>query len=336
MQIPPLGHEWALELLEKQLSRGRLSHAYLFTGAAGIGRRTLALRFAQRINCTEPPEAGKACGKCRSCVQTEKMQHVDLSLVQPETAGAMIKVDQIRTLQRSLSLAPYEARYRIGLLLNFDAANASAQNALLKTLEEAPDKVILLLTAISSENLLPTIVSRCEVMRLKPLAVDTLTSALQEQFEVPADQARIIAHYSAGRVGSSLRLAQSEQAETAIAEEEALFFSLLPLNYRQRFAQVDGLIRASDQAGSRAKVAALLQSWIGLWRDVLLLKCRSNADLIHIQEQSRLEELANSLTLAQISGLLSELEQGLLMVEQNVNPRLLLENIFLSFPVLPS
>ena len=106
------------------------------------------------------------------------MQHIDLSVVQAEREGGILKVEQVRELQQTLSLMPYEAAYRVALLLRFQEANANAQNALLKTLEEAPARVVLLLTADSPESLLPTIASRCEVLRLRPLAVERLESEL--------------------------------------------------------------------------------------------------------------------------------------------------------------
>ncbi len=135
------------------------------------GTPTLALRFAQAIDCTQPPAPGVSCGTCRMCTHLERMQQTDMSIVQAEEAGSTIKVDQVRDLQHSLSLMPYEASYRTAFLLNFQDATESAQNALLKTLEEAPSRVILFVTADAAENLLPTIVSRCEVMRLRPMAL---------------------------------------------------------------------------------------------------------------------------------------------------------------------
>ncbi len=141
-----IGHEWAAQILQKHIQHNSVRHAYLFSGAPGIGRRSLAVRFAQAINCTQPPEPGIPCGTCRLCKQIEKGQQADLAIIQSEEDSSNIKVDQIRELQRSLSLSPYEAKYRIAILKNFQEANASAQNALLKTLEEAPEKVILFLT----------------------------------------------------------------------------------------------------------------------------------------------------------------------------------------------
>jgi len=125
-----LGHEWAVNLLHQHIAQNSIKHAYLFTGPQGVGRRTLALRFAQAINCPNPPSPGVPCGECRTCRQIEKMEHVDLSFIEASTPGGTIKIDQIRDLQRNLSLSPYEAKYRIAILARFDEANASASNAL--------------------------------------------------------------------------------------------------------------------------------------------------------------------------------------------------------------
>ena len=206
-----IGHAWAEKLLQQHLISGEVHHAYLFTGAPGVGRRSLALEFARAINCANPPTPGEACGVCSICKHITLMQQADLHIVAPETDGGMIKVDQIRDLQRSLILTPYEAKYRIALLLNFQRANANAQNALLKTLEEAPRKVILLLTADSTESLLPTISSRCETLRLRPTSIETLTSVLNEREKLSPEKAALYAHIANGRPGIALRLASRSQ-----------------------------------------------------------------------------------------------------------------------------
>lgn len=329
MDSPILGHKWAIELLQHQLASDQVRHAYLFTGPEGVGRRTLALKFAQAINCTDRTEPGKACGKCRICQQTEKMQQVDLSIVQAETKGAMIKVDQIRALQHSLSLSPYEARYRIALLLNFEAANANAQNALLKTLEEAPDKVILLITASSEEELLPTIVSRCEQIRLRPLPVAQLVTVLQKQYQVIEPQASQVAHLAGGRVGKALKLLKDQSEKDQYQEQVEVLFELLESNLRQRFGKADGMLKAPDQAQARARLRGYIETWISVWRDALHLANGSDTPLTNLIQQQEIQNLAAHRSPAEILARLRTLEESLTMLDQNVNPRLLLENILL-------
>ena len=201
-----IGNEWAVTLLKSHLTNGGLRHAYLFCGPIGVGRRTLGLRFTQALNCPQPVSPGIPCGTCRTCLQIGRMQHPDQVIIQAEEGSHTIKVDQVRQLQQTLSLTTYQAPYRVAMLLNFEDATPSAQNALLKTLEEAPDQVILLLTAQSGEMLLPTIVSRCEVLQLHPLLLGDLTNALQERWGIPQEEAGLLARLSAGSPGGALRL----------------------------------------------------------------------------------------------------------------------------------
>jgi DNA polymerase-3 subunit delta' len=259
------------------------------------------------------------------------MQQVDISLIQAEVKQGMIKVDQIRALQHSLSLSPYEARYRIALLLNFEAANANAQNALLKTLEEAPDKVILLITASSTEELLPTIVSRCEVLRLRPLPVHTLTEMLKERFSVAEPLASQIAHLSGGRVGIAMRYLADQKEIAEHTEEVENLLELLGCSLRQRFSRVEGMLKAPDQAQSRERLRGLAQTWMSVWRDTYLLACGSSAPITNLAQMKALQELALTVPADSIQSHLRMLESSLLMLDQNVNPRLLLENILMDY-----
>src|SRR6266536_2629989 len=196
-----VGHEWAVDMLKKHISNGTTRHAYLFAGPPGIGRRTLALRFAQALNCQTPVGEGIPCGECRDCKQ--------LAAMQADSEGGTLKVDQIREARRMLVLKPYLAKYRVELFLRFQEANDNAANALLKTLEEAPSYAVLILTADNPEQLLPTIVSRCEVLRLRPLKVEEVQKALEDKgFET--NQSRLITHISGGRFGYACRLLESE------------------------------------------------------------------------------------------------------------------------------
>ncbi len=320
-----LGHSWAEKLLQKHIANDDVRHAYLFTGAPGIGRRSLALAFARAINCTRPPSPGEYCGACRVCTQTARMQHPDLSMVTPEEEGGIIKVSQIRNLQHSLALTPYEARYRIALLLNFQTANASAQNALLKTLEEAPAKVILLLTADSADALLPTISSRCEILRLRPIPVELLEKELQTRWHLPAE-ARLYAHISNGRTGLALQMANDPEIVDKRKMWADEFFRLLPLNRRDRFAAVDALTRSRDA------LRLTLQVWLSLARDLLLNTHNMHDQLTNLDYQTEINALNASLSSSQALDMVNEIITTLDNLESNANLRLLLDNLLLAIP----
>jgi DNA polymerase-3 subunit delta' len=323
-----LGHSWAEKLLQKHIANNEVRHAYLFTGAPGIGRRSLALAFTRALNCTQPPAPGEFCGVCRICKQTEKMQQPDLSIITPEEEGGAIKVGQIRNLQHSLALTPYEAKYRIALLLNFQFANANAQNALLKTLEEAPRQVILLLTADSTDALLPTISSRCEILRLRPVPVNLLESELKSRWHLADDDARLYAHISGGRTGLALQMAHDPEIMEKRKTWADEFFRLLPLNRRDRFAAADALTRSRDQ------LRLTLQVWLSLARDLLLTSHGLEDKLTNLDYASEIKSTAISSSADQALDMVNEIVTTLDDLELNANLRLLLDNLLLKIPRL--
>jgi len=325
-----LGHEWAVEMLRQHIRRDGLRHAYLFTGLPGVGRRSLALRFTQALNCTQPPAVGEPCLKCRTCKQIEARQYPDLAIVQAEKEGGVLKIEQIREVQRSLSLAPYQGHYRVALFLRFQEANASAANALLKTLEEAPRQVILLLTADDLELLLPTIVSRCEVLRLRPMPIERLQAYLQARSADEA-QAHLLAHLSGGRPGYALRLLQDHSAlqfrQTRLDDLQKLLTSDL----RFRFTYAEKLTNRKNEAKERFRETLLI--WLAYWRDVLLRAARADSPLVNIDRADQIESLAARLSLAEARNYVNDLENAVDRLEKNVNARLLAEVLLLDWPM---
>ena len=233
-----IGHEWAAQMLQSDVAQGRERHAYLFTGPAGVGKRTLVAEFARALLCAKPTPP---CDACRNCRLAAKGNHPDLLTVEPEISGkhvrtAKVKIELIRQLIYDLTLKPVEARRRVARLLNFDAANPQSQNAFLKTLEEPPGNAVMLLTAERTDDLLPTIVSRCEVVALRPLPLATVREALITRWQVPADRADWLAHLSGGRLGWAVRM----QADEAALEARA-----------QRLDDLTRLLKASASSGAR-------------------------------------------------------------------------------------
>ena len=323
-----LGHDWAVDILREHVAKGRLRHAYLFTGPQGVGRRTLALRLAQAINCPQPPAPGEPCRACRTCTQIERMQHPDLSIVQAEAEGGTLKVEQVRELQRSLALTPYAARYRVAILLRFEEAHPSAANALLKTLEEPAPQVVMIVTAESAEALLPTIVSRCEVLCLRPSPLEQVSQGLQAHWSLTPERASFLAHISGGRVGYALRL--SEAPERLVQRQAWLddHRRLLAASRVERFAYADGIYKDKDA------LRQALNTWLSLWRDVLLRAAGASASPINVDREDDIHALVGRVNLQDALRIVAGIERTQDLLDRNVNARLATEVLLLDLPRL--
>ena len=319
------GHEWAVDMLKKHIVHGRTRHAYLFSGPPGLGRRRLALRFAQALNCPTPIEAGIPCGICRDCKQIESMKHADLTIVQSDSEGGILKVDQIREARRTLILKPYMSKYRVALFLRFHEANDNAANALLKTLEEAPSYAVLILTADNPEQLLPTIVSRCEVLRLRPLRVEEVQRELESR-GLESSRAKLIAHISGGRMGYALRLIENDTLLEKREERLNDLLTLLPASRVEKFAYADKLSKDKDS------MRQTISFWLSYWRDVMLRTAQAETPLVNVDRNVEIEDLAVRMDLPSARNVVGGLEEALEKLESNVNPRLLAEVLLLDLP----
>jgi DNA polymerase III subunit delta' len=335
-----LGHEWAVDMLRQQIVQDSTRHAYLFAGPPGVGRRTLALRFTQALNCTRPLAPGEPCGVCSDCRQIEKMQHPDLILAHADSEGGTLKVETVREARHALMFRPYQSRIRVALFPRFQEANDSAANALLKTLEEAPSYAILILTADNLEQLLPTIVSRCEVLRLRPVPLEKVEPFVERRIQQaraagidvqPALEAgaRLIAHISGGRPGYAVRLIEDASGLAFRSEKLGDLQALLSSTRVRKFSYAEKL--ASDKDSFRN--ALLL--WLSFWRDVLLRVGGASTPPANLDRSQEIDSLAAHLPLSEARRIVSEMELAIQRLEANVNPRLLAETLLLDWPKIP-
>jgi len=191
---------------------GRLSHAYLFRGPDGVGKQLCAKLFAAHLNCENPaPEGG--CGACPSCRKYLSGNHPDITVVRPE--NGTIKINRIRELCRSLAYPPYESAIRVVILEDIHTMRPEAANSLLKTLEEPPENNVLILTAELSREILPTIISRCQIVPFYGLSIEQTTEVLCDHFSgIDTGEADMLARLSDGSPGKALLLKEKDLVDT--------------------------------------------------------------------------------------------------------------------------
>ena len=327
-----IGHDWAVDTLIKHIQKGNVRHAYLFCGPDGVGRRSLALRFAQALTCPLSKETGEPCQSCPSCQRISRMQHPDLFIVSVPENRKEILIEQVRALQHDLSLAPYEAPYRIGMLLDFHNASMAAQNAMLKTLEEPTSRAILLVTASRPEDLLPTIASRCEVMLLRPARMDEVARTLEKETGTTKADAEKIARLSGGCYGQAMAMQRNPETVERIGNliDDLLRVMAAPLH--DRFAYAEEL--AVRKSATRDKLQATIRVWISFWRDVLMINGGAKEPIIHTDYHVALDRLAAEIPSAEIHAQLSRLEDALDQLDKNANSRMLAEVLVMDLPHL--
>lgn len=210
MQNPIIGHQQIVEQLQRTVASDRIAGAYLFYGPEGVGKETVARYFAQLILCQQeaqpgsPPVTGKrqVCGTCLACRKVDSGNHPDLQFIRPE--GSLLKIGQIRELQKQIIYEPLEASRKIYILADTERMNPEAENCLLKTLEEPPAASVLILLTSNIQALLPTTRSRCQILQFHPMPTQALAEILVNKFSVAPDQATTLAIAADGAIGKAL------------------------------------------------------------------------------------------------------------------------------------
>jgi DNA polymerase-3 subunit delta' len=252
------GHAAAVARLRRVAAEGRVPGAVLLLGPPGVGKRVLADAFAARLLC-QAPVADDACGVCAQCTRVAAGTHPDVHVITREEERRDVRIEQVRELTRWLTLQPLMAARKVGLLDDAHCLNEHGQNALLKTLEEPPGASTLVLIASSAALLLPTVRSRCQVVRLDPLPPDAVARVLEAR-GVPAERRGTLAALAEGSPGRALALAGAEQMRARERVLEALpRLRDLPAHEVSKLAQDI----------SRGELDAALTTALGWYRDVL-------------------------------------------------------------------
>jgi len=284
----------------------------------------LALYMASLLSCLAPNS--KPCGQCSACRKIAQGLHPDVRVINEE-AGS-IKIDQIREMQREIALSPFEGHWRIYVLCDFQQATVEAANCLLKTLEEPPPKVVLVLTATESEALLPTIVSRCQVLNLRVLPASQVEHALQTYWTVQPVQASLLAKLSQGRMGWAIAASTDDSLLRTRDKHLLALEQALRMGRTQRLGLAGQLCRNSEA------MPVLCDSWQSWWRDLLLLKTGNVGALVNVDRERTLQAEVQHCTMKEILDSLYFIRECAEQIEHNVNPCLALEVLLLKLPRL--
>jgi len=302
--------------LAKALDQKRVASAYLFLGPEGVGKFSFAIRFAKALLC----ETGKfpPCENCRSCKQSEARTHPDLHILQVESEEKQIKIDQVRSFQERLSYRSFQAGRKIGIIEEAEHLTQQSMNALLKTLEEPTRDTVLILTCSNRSRLLPTVVSRCQILRFPPVSHEKLVGYLSEERGLSLERAGLVANLAEGSLD---RLADLEHAMEQRKKFLTRWLELRSSNPGEIFSAVQqSFARSPDHA---------LNFLINWYRDLIRLKLNQSQEFnpdfeFEVKDEAERYSLSQAL---QSLELLLGLEQEMNVF--NLNPQTVGEQIFL-------
>lgn len=330
-----IGQDRTVSLLQRAMKTGALAHAYLFVGPNHVGKMTLALNLAQALNCeaAEPP-----CGECLTCQKIASAGYADVQIIGLATGGdsgearprTEIGIDQIREMQRSASLPPFEGRYKVFIIDGAEQLSNEAANCLLKTLEEPVGEVVFILLATNDRLLPATVISRCQRLELPPLAATEVEAALNSRWGIESQKAKLLARLSHGCLGWALSATIDGGLLQQRADRIERLLDITNADCEERFAYATELVaRFSRRKGS---VQEVLDLWLDFWRDLLLVKVGCSEAITDVDLESTLVEMARGYTLTQIRAFINSIRAAGEQLGQNANPRLVLEVLMLSIP----
>jgi len=319
----------ASALLQRALRSGHIAHAYLFVGPSGVGRMAAARAFAQALLCATAADDG--CGRCGACHKIESGTHPDLRIISPgrTESGAerrAVGIDQIRALKHEAAYPPYEARWKVFIVEDAEAMRAEAANSLLKVLEEPPPGIVIILTAESTAGVLPTLVSRAQLVRFSFVPASEIARALTERSGVPAERARFLAALAGGRVGAALAAAA---AGDEVFERRAGVVKTLAAvaggDAVTRLDAADAIARQKDDVERWLDIALLWVRDVVVWQET-----HDPALLVNLDARASVAEWAGRVSGERLRRTADAIEAAKADVRRNLNARLVLEVLFAS------
>lgn len=313
------GHREALASLRKG-GRRQPFPSLVFDGPARIGKRLAAVWYGAFLNC-HAADAEAPCGICGSCKKVQNGTHPDLHFTRVPEKKTVVGVSEVREAIHEIHHAPFEGNFRVWVIEEGERLTDEAQNALLKTLEEPPSRAVILLVTSLAGALIPTVSSRCRLVRFQSLTGKLVREALERR-DVPTALAGQLTSLCEGALGAALTLAQDPNS---LKERDQVveLFSRLPGSGLWQAVETAQKLEASKFGG----VDAMLDLGVSFYRDLLVLSAGSPELVTHKDRQDRLEELAGDMSSGAIRQAIKEFQEADLYLRRNVSPRLLLQRL---------
>ena len=318
------GQDAIVRTFKNQIEADRIGHAYLFCGTRGTGKTTVAKIFAKALQC-EAEGDNKPCNKCHSCVQAESNNHPDIIWVTHEKPGS-IGVDDVRTqINNTVAIKPYQGPYKVYIIPEADIMTVQAQNALLKTIEEPPEYAVIMLLTENAEVLLPTIRSRCVMMKLRNIKDQLVKKYLMEQMEIPDYKADVCVAFAQGNMGKAIMLANSDYFNEIKEEVVHLLRNIDEMDVPELMDAVKKCMTYKLEINDYLDMMAI---W---YRDVLIYKATKNVDRVVFSDQLRyIKARASKSSYEGIEKILEALETAKARMKANVNFELVIELLLLT------
>jgi DNA polymerase-3 subunit delta' len=309
-----IGHSEVIKNLKNAIASGRLANGYIFAGPDEVGKEFLAVSFAKALNCKEL--VGDFCDKCVSCRRINDGNHTDVSIISPD--GAKLKIEQMRFLKKQSSYKSLESKHKIYIIRDADKMTPESANSMLKTLEEPSGVVLFILLTTVYNSLLPTIRSRCQLVRFSLVSQEILQRGLIERLGISDSEANLLAINSHGKPGRAIKLAKHDTKKTN--NDLSLILSVLTQKNRAN------LLEIFKKAEEINKIDSSIDNIISWYRDLLLVKngCQESI-LTHRNEFSRLQEISESYSVIEIENLIKMSLNIKNLIERNINPVLAIE-----------
>ena len=318
-----LGNEMVKDHFKRAIENHKISHAYILTGEAGMGRKSIANAFAMTLLCEKG--GSEPCMTCHSCKQVMSGNHPDLIYVKHEKPGS-IGVDDVREqINDTIMIRPYSSYYKIYIVDEAEKMTVQAQNALLKTIEEPPSYAVIILITTNQEAFLPTILSRCVQMKLKPLKDFTIKNYLTQNLHIPEKDADICAAFARGNLGKAIHLASSDEFKELFQKVMVLVKNVGTMDISML---LDCIREMKEQNFDIGEVLDLMQLW---YRDVLMFKVTKDMNLLIFKDEYKMiNESGEKVDYAGLEAILAAIDTARTRLNANVNMELAMELLLLT------